>query len=164
MKRIVEYFRYLRLRMLKDRMPPQRVAAGWALGMFIGCTVPFGLQLILSVPLSFVLKVSKIGATLGTFVTNPLTIVFIYPVQILVGARLLGASLGPEEIRGYCERLVGVSLLSAEGWRTLAEIGGVILGGFFLGGFLLALVCTPLTYFGVRRFVESHRARRRRRT
>lgn len=143
-------------------MPAPRVAAGWALGMFIGCTIPFGLQLILAIPLSFALKVSKIGASLGTFITNPLTIVFIYPAQIWVGARLMGATLGSEEIQSYCTRLMSVSLFSADGWQTLAEIGGVILGGFFLGGFLLALVCTPLTYFGVLRLVEAHRARRAR--
>ncbi|MGN0854108.1 MAG: DUF2062 domain-containing protein [Kiritimatiellia bacterium] len=160
MKRLLEYFRYLKLKMLKDRLPPARVAAGWALGMFVGCTIPFGLQLIVSVPLSFALKVSKFGATLGTFITNPFTIVFIYPVQIWVGAYLLGSPLGCEEIRGYCERLTTVSLVSAEGWRTLMEIGGAVVGGFLLGGLLLALVCTPITYFGVKRLVETHRRRK----
>ena len=163
MSRLGSYFRYLRLRMLRDRMPPNRVAAGWAIGMFIGCTVPFGLQLIVSIPLSLATRTSKIGATLGTFITNPVTIFFIYPVQTWVGARLIGAPLDWADICGYCARLSTVSLFTAEGWRTLSEIGGVVLGGYFLGGLLLAAVCTPPTYFGVRHMIESHRARRARR-
>ena len=160
MSRLGSYFRYLRLRMLRDRMPPNRVAAGWAIGMFIGCTVPFGLQLIVSIPLSIATRTSKIGATLGTFITNPVTIFFIYPAQTWVGTHLLGSPLDWTEICAYCRRLSEVSLLSADGRATLAELGGTVLGGFFLGGLLLALVCTPLTYFGVKRRVERHRARR----
>lgn len=157
MKRLLAYFRYLRQKMLRDKLPPTRVAAGWALGMFVGCTIPFGLQLIVSVPLSFALKVSKFGATLGTFITNPVTIVFIYPAQIYVGSYLIGSPLGCEEICGYCGRLRTVSLFSAEGWHTLMEIGGAVVGGFLLGGLLLALVCTPITYFAVKGLVEAHR-------
>lgn len=163
MSRIGNYFRYLKLKMLRDRLPPNRVAAGWAIGMFIGCAVPFGLQLIVSIPLSFATRTSKIGATLGTFITNPVTIFFIYPAQTWIGARLLGSPLDWPEICAYCGRLSQVSLFTSEGWGVLAEIGGVVLGGFFLGGLLFACICTPPTYFGVKRMVERHRARRARR-
>ena len=81
MRSLRSYWQDLRARMLRDPMPPERVAAGWALGMFIGCTIPFGLQLVVSVPLSVLLRVSKIGATVGTLVTNPLSIVVLYPAQ-----------------------------------------------------------------------------------
>ena len=150
----------IKAQMLKDPLPPARVAAGWALGMFVGCFIPFGLQLVISVPLSFLLRVSKIGATVGTLVTNPVSIFFIYPVQIWVGSRLVGMPLTWEYIHDISIKLAQISLLRAEGWRVLSEIGGRVLGGFFAGGFLLALVCTPITYWTVQRIVLRYRQRR----
>ena len=71
-------------------MPANRVAAGWALGMFFGCVIPFGFQLILSIPTAIFFKISKIGATFGTLITNPVTIVFLYPLQCYLANRLIG--------------------------------------------------------------------------
>ena len=156
-------WRALREQMVRDPMSPERVAAGWALGMFIGCSIPFGLQLIVSVPLSFLLKVSKIGATVGTLITNPVSIFFIYPVQIWMGGRLIGHPFTWEYIHDVTAKLAHVSLLSADGWRTLSEISGRVLGGFFAGGLLFAFVCTPLTYWSVRRIIIKYRALRLRR-
>ena len=67
----------LRDKMVADPLPPDRVAAGWALGMFAGCAIPFGMQLVISVPLAILFKISKIGASVGTLITNPVTIFFI---------------------------------------------------------------------------------------
>ena len=78
MSRLGDYLRGLKEKMIKDPLPPTRVAAGWALGMFIGCSIPFGLQLICSIPTAFLLKGSKIGATFGTLITNHFTIFIIF--------------------------------------------------------------------------------------
>ena len=139
----------LRSRVLKDPLPPEDVAAGWALGMFVGCAVPFGLQLIVAVPLAMMMRVSKIGATLGTFVTNPVTIFFIYPAQTYVVNRLLfGGSLS-------FSRLMQVEWT----WTAVRRLGAEAMVSFFLGGFLLAVVLTPVTYFIVHNLVVRHRRR-----
>ena len=88
------YFRFIKRKIVHDPLPPESIAAGWALGMFVGCAVPFGLQLIISIPLAMMMRVSKLGATLATFITNPVTIFFIYPAQTYVVNKLLfGGSL-----------------------------------------------------------------------
>ena len=153
----------LKAQMVKDPLPPNRVAAGWALGMFVGCFIPFGLQLIVSVPLSFLLRVSKIGATVGTLVTNPVSIIFIYPAQIWVGSRLIGAPLTWSYIQDITIKLTKISLLTREGWMQLSEIGGLVLGSLLAGGLLLALVCTPIAFFAVKHIVVSYRSLRIRR-
>ena len=131
-------------------MSPDRVAAGWAIGMFTGCAVPFGFQLVVSVPLAILTRTSKIGATVATFVTNPVTIFFIYPAQTWVVYRVLfGAD--PQ--------------LPAEWtWEAVSHLAGRTIASFFMGGFLLALLLTPPTYVIVRRIVVAHReaAERRR--
>jgi len=142
---IVAYLRKLRDQMVRDPLPPEDVAAGWALGMFVGCAIPFGLQLVVSVPLAMMMRVSKIGATLGTLITNPLTIFFIYPAQtwavynVFFGGREMG-ELPTEWTR-----------------ETVMALSGPVIISFFLGGIFLALVLTPITYFAVKHIVIGYR-------
>ena len=157
----------LRARMLRERQPPSFVARGWAIGMFYGCTIPFGFQLILSIPTAIILKGSKVGATVGTFITNHFTIFFIYPAQCWAGNVVLKAFgrevVSVETIVSELGRVGSMSPLSGEFWSALGQLGGGVMASFFIGGFLLALVCTPLTYWGVLRSVEQRRARAERR-
>ena len=147
------YFRRLREKMVHDPLPPEDIAAGWALGVFVGCAVPFGLQLIISIPLAMMMRVSKIGATLGTFITNPVSIFFIYPAQTFVVNRLLfGGSLTYSKLAN-----------TEWTWAAVRRLGAEVMASFFLGGFLLAIVITPIAYFAVKRVVVRSRAWRAKR-
>lgn len=149
--RIRNYLTSLHDKMVREPLPPEDIAAGWALGMFVGCAIPFGLQLIVSIPLSIMMRVSKIGATLGTFITNPVTIFFIYPAQTYVVDHLL--------FRGT---LSFTSLLEMEWTReAVFKLGAEIIASFFLGGILLAIVMTPITYIAVKRLVIAYRGRKK---
>ena len=140
---------FLRRKILKEKLPPEDIAGGWALGMFIGCAIPFGLQLVIAIPLAMMMRVSKLGATLGTFITNPVTIFFIYPAQTWLVNRLL-----------FNGSLTYTKLAETEWcWKSVRALGGEIMASFFLGGFLLAAIMTPITYFFVKRLVVRHRAR-----
>ena len=145
---VIGYFRRLREKMVRDPLPPEDIAAGWALGVFVGCAIPFGLQLIISIPLAMMMRVSKIGATLGTFITNPVTIFFIYPAQtFVVNKFLFGGSL-------TYSRLANIEWT----WAAVRRLGAEAMASFFLGGFLLAIVLTPIAYFTVKRLVLRSRA------
>lgn len=148
---IRKYLAALHDKMVREPLPPEDIAAGWALGMFVGCAIPFGLQLIVSIPLSIMMRVSKIGATLGTFITNPVTIFFIYPAQTYVVDHLL--------FRGT---LSFTSLLEMEWTReAVLKLGAEIIASFFLGGILLAIIMTPITYIAVKRLVIAYRGRKK---
>ena len=149
------FFRLIRRKMVRDPLPPEDVAAGWALGMFVGCSVPFGLQLIVSVPLAMMMRVSKVGATVGTFITNPLTIWIIYPAQTMAMGWLLGRDFSWDYI---LKAMRGVAKNSD--WKTLLSLSGDVVVCFLLGGLALAIILTPITYFAVRTMVRSHRSRR----
>lgn len=139
-------------RIVREKQPPEFIARGWAIGMFIGCAVPFGFQLVLSVPLSIWLKGSRIGAVVGTFITNPFTILFIYPAQCWVADHLLmGGNLS-------YSRLAGVEW----DFNSVMALGAETFGAFILGGLLFAAVMTPITYIAVLQIVRGYRARRAR--
>ena len=148
MKSLKAYCRELREKVVHDPLPPEDVAAGWALGMFVGCAIPFGLQLVVSVPLALMMRVSKVGATAGTLITNPVTIFFTYPAQTwLVNRLLFDGSLS-------FDRLVEVEWT----WEAVRKLGAEAMASFFLGGFFLAIVLTPITYCVVKRLVIRYRA------
>ena len=153
MKSPAVYYRLLKRKIVRDPLPPEDIAAGWALGMFIGCSVPFGMQLVISIPLAMMMRVSKLGATLATFITNPVTIFFIYPAQTFLVNKLL-----------FQGSLTYSKLAETEWtWAAVRRLGAEVMASFFLGGFLLAIVLTPITYFAVKRIVVRSRARRARR-
>ena len=142
-----EYISELKRKMVRDPLPPEDVAAGWALGMFVGCAVPFGLQLLVSIPLALMMRVSKVGATLGTLITNPVTIFFIYPAQTWVMYNII---FGHRELK---------ELPTQWTWASVRALGTDVLVSFLLGGLALALILSPITYFAVKRFVIRHRAK-----
>ena len=131
--------------MVREPLPPEDIAGGWALGMFVGCAVPFGLQLLVSIPLAMMMRVSKIGATVGTLITNPVTIFFIYPAQTWIVYNLL-----------FGHREMG-ELPTEWTMKAVMALSGPVVISFFLGGLLLAFVLSPITYFAVKHIVIRHR-------
>ena len=148
MRSLGAYWSSLREKMVRDPLPPENVAAGWALGVFVGFAIPFGLQLVVSVPLALMMRVSKIGATVGTFVTNPATIVFISPAQTWVVYNLVFGNRDMGELPTEWSR------------RAVMSLSGPVIISFFLGGIALAMVFSPITYHIVKRIVVRHRRRK----
>ena len=152
--------KYLALcaKMMRETASPEYIARGWAIGMFYGCAIPFGFQLILSLPTAFLLRGSKIGASVGTLITNHFTIFLIYPVQCLIGNRLIGGNLSYRQIGDAMH-----SLINEQSYGKLFSLGHELVLSFFVGGALLAAVMTPLTYYAIKSFVERRRIRKERR-
>ena len=142
-------------KMVGEQASPTFIARGWAIGMFFGCSAPFGIQLMLSIPCAFIMRGSKIGATLGTFITNHFSIFIIYPLQTFGGAKLLGLGLSYEQIQNAM-----TDVIEKQSFETLFSLGADMALAFLAGGLVMALVFTPITYFGVKRMVEKHRAKK----
>lgn len=145
----------LYMKMVREKASPEYIARGWAIGMFYGCLIPFGFQLLCSVPTSFLLKGSKIGATVGTFFTNHFSIFIIYPLQCWVGNRIMRGHLTWDAAR---EIMRGV--LEKQNYDSLMALGWELVISFFIGGALLTAVMTPLTYWGVKKMVIVFRERK----
>ena len=145
-------------KIIREKATPEYVARGWAIGMFYGCFIPFGLQLVCSIPTAFILKGSKIGASVGTLLTNPVSIFFIYPVQCWVGSRLIGRNLSYTRVKESMYEVINHQGPWYESYQVLAREGLDIILSFFAGGALLTLIMTPVTYYFVLTLIKRYRA------
>jgi uncharacterized protein (DUF2062 family) len=144
------------LKIVREKASPEYIARGWSIGMFFGCLIPIGGQLICSIPAAFLLKGSKIGAVLGTFITNQITVFFIYPVQCYAGAKLIGLDLSYGDIKDKLKGIVNASDFS-EFVDAAKSLAGDLTIAFFVGGAVMAVVLTPITYYAVKKMVIGYR-------
>lgn len=141
--------------MARQEGTPESVAMGAALGLFVGFIMPVGGQLAVAIPLAFLLKANKALAIIGTMVTNPYTIVFIYPFQCWLGSLLLGSPLDFKELE-----LRFQGFLASPSWSGLTGLGSELLWPFLLGGAALALAFSVPAYYLARYAVRLRRRRK----
>ena len=70
--------RILLRRALHTADSPERTAAAFSLGLFLGFSPLIGLHTLLGLGLAFLLRLNRLAVLLGTFVLNPWTVVPIY--------------------------------------------------------------------------------------
>jgi uncharacterized protein (TIGR03546 family) len=75
---------------LKVKDTPHRIAIAFALGVFMGISPLLGLHTIGAFFIAWLLRLNRLVAIIGVYITNPWTIVPIYTFCIWVGARLTG--------------------------------------------------------------------------
>lgn len=75
---------------LKIKDTPHRIAMAFALGVFMGISPLLGLHTIGAFFIAWMLRLNRLVAIVGVYITNPWTIVPIYSFCIWVGARLTG--------------------------------------------------------------------------
>jgi uncharacterized protein (DUF2062 family) len=82
------------------------VAAGLAVGLFIGCTPTMGVQIIICGFVAFMLRVNIPVALLGTLISNPVTAPILYPLQYKLGVWLVGVP-DAQDLVGFSGTLRG---------------------------------------------------------
>ncbi|MEZ4484243.1 MAG: DUF2062 domain-containing protein [Syntrophotaleaceae bacterium] len=110
----------------------QRHCQGFALGIFIGMTPTFGMQMVIAVFLAMILEENKIAAAVGVWITNPLTAPFIYALEYESGRLLLGLDYAhlPNELT--------FSALKSLGWEVMLPMSA--------GSLLYGLVSSIIAY------------------
>ncbi len=187
--RIARTSKYFYLRFLRLGGSPEEVSRGVAIGLFVGLLAPIGLQTIIVLPAAFLIKAKKIPALAFTWLTNPYTIIFIYPVQCYLGSLVYGKALSFDTIQEIFKTFFEhFSDKPAELWRiteifkdtfllsylassleqaqgsidALINLGGDIFIPFLIGGCALGLVFGIVGYFASYGLITSHRAKRQR--
>ncbi len=127
------------VRFVRLRGQPEEVAKGIALGIFIGMTPTFGLQMIIAVFLAFLLRENRLAAVLGVWVTNPVTAPVIYAIEYEVGRILLG--------------IPRVSRPLEFSFGEFASMGYEVVAPLWVGGLVAGVMCASLAYLVTLRLV-----------
>ena len=124
MKKIKYHFQGWASRFEQLPGDPHYIAMGMAVGVFISVTPTIPFHSVLAIALAFILRGSKIAAAIGVWLSNPVTMPFIYLGSYKVGMFLLGnsATLDAENQSGLQLLKLGVDVTYA------MTIGAAILG------------------------------------
>jgi uncharacterized protein (DUF2062 family) len=132
---------YLRILRIDD--PPERIARGAAIGVAMGVLPTFGLGIILSLAIAFVLKANKAASVLGSFIMNPVTSPFFWTASLLAGSLLTGNDYSTIYAK-----------VRENGFLTSAGEASVV---FMAGNIVITTVTTVASYYIVRNAVVKHR-------
>lgn len=134
-------------KMLRLKSSPHDIALGLALGVFIGLLPIIPFQSVTVLVLALALRCSKLAALLGTLVSNPLNIPFLYFIMHRLGRVFLPDWRGP-----YNPEHLTITDLLQTGWH--------VFGTMLLGGVIIGIPSAITTYFLARYLTRLHHARR----
>lgn len=135
---------YLRILRLDD--PPERIAAGAAIGVLMGVLPTFGLGGFLAFAFAFVFKANKAAAVIASAVVNPLTSPFFWTASIVIGSLITGND--------------SATMLAKFKGEEFLTFAGEVSMVYMAGNALISIVFTAATYFLTKGVITRHRARK----
>ena len=147
------------LKVIQQEGSPTCIARGVALGLAAGLIIPIGFQTLIVVFLAFLLRANKVLSWTFTCITNPATVLLIYPIQCYVGSFIL---LNPIKISDLSNKFNHVVQAenAADMWRQFLAVGNDIMLSFFVGGLFFALLIAPPGYFISYRLASYYQKRK----
>lgn len=143
---------YIYMKLVRQSGAPDYIARGVAIGFMVGMVVPISLQTFVAIPLAFALKAAKIPAFACTWVTNPISVIFIYPIQCWIGSYLIGSPLTLQKSEQMLENVVHNFT-----WDAFSSLGWQIVVSFFAGGILFGAILAVPGYFISLYWVKKYR-------
>jgi uncharacterized protein (DUF2062 family) len=145
--RVGRTIRFAYLKTLRIKAPPHSIGLGMAIGVFVGCLPLIPFQTVIAVSLAFFFRCSKITAALGTWVTNPANVVFVYYFLYRIGRLIV-----PGEALGFDPKHLTLSEMFASGWHLVMIMS--------VGGLVIGIPAAILTYFLTVRLIRVYHKRR----
>ena len=156
-------FRQMYRKLLQLDDTPHSIALGASLGMFITFTPTVGIQVLIVLILSMVVRFNRFAAIVLIYLSNPVTIIPIYYADYVIGLFVQGESgLSLEEFVLLWDQSVitagevgfwGATQVLFKSLGTDVIIP-MFIGGGVLGGFV-GVVTYPLTLSWVQRYREG---------
>jgi len=126
-------FRYWYLRIIRLKSSPESIALGLAVGVLVGFWPIIPFQTVVAIAFAFVVRGNKIAAALGTWVSNPLNVPFLYYLFYQIGKLFW-------PVQAQLDR-------SHLDMHSLIQSGWDIFVAMCLGGTILGVPAAILTYF-----------------
>ena len=135
---------------------PQRTAAAYALGVFIGFSPFLGLHTVLGLVLAFALSLNRVAVLIGVYSNLPWILVPYYTLTTWLGASILRLDVPP----GVVEKLIeGLEHRSWGEFRTAVMTLKPFVWAFTLGSSLGAGVLALIAYRVAFVTITTHRKR-----
>jgi uncharacterized protein (DUF2062 family) len=145
LRRLLEAFLHL------DDTPP-RIAAAFAVGVYLAFHPLFGLHTLMALGIAFAFRLSRAAVLVGIYVNNPWTIAPMYLAGTTLGCWILGVPLdGLSDIQW--------DLDNRAFYRLLLVSLRPYLWPYVVGNTILGIVCGSLA-FVIMRWILERRARR----
>jgi uncharacterized protein len=139
--------KYYFLKFIRLKGDPKSLAAGAAIGVFVGLTPTIPLHTVALMALTIVTRTSLIAAvTTSWLVCNPLTYAPIYYFSLVIGNAITPYNLSWEKIKGILDLLMTHTGLGPS-FQALANLGLEAIIVMFVGGCILALPFTIVSYY-----------------
>jgi uncharacterized protein (DUF2062 family) len=138
---------------------PERTAAAFALGVFLGFSPFLGLHTLLAILLAFLFDLNRIAVLIGVYANLPWIIAGYYAGTTMIGAAILRTRMPP----GFRERLGELfqsSALHGEFWRELGHLLWPLFWPYMVGSLLGAAVLAAIAYPVALAFVTERRRRK----
>ena len=140
--------RYLYHRFIRLHGSAEAIAWGAAVGFFVAMSPTMGFQTCLAVPVAAFFKINKVAAAATVWLTNPVTAPFVYGLNYMIGAKLLGYPLN-------------AVFFSSPSWETFWHGSAEVLLCLIVGGTLSGLVVGLAGYFVTLWMVRTAREKTR---
>ncbi|MQA30238.1 MAG: DUF2062 domain-containing protein [Luteitalea sp.] len=138
---------------------PQRTAAAFALGVFLGFSPFLGFHTLLGVLLAFLFNLNRVAVLLGVYSNLPWIIAAYYAFTTMIGAAILRTRLPP----GFGERLremFQLSTLHGDFWQELGRLLWPLFWPYMVGSLLGSVALAGIAYPLALAFVRRRRRRR----
>ena len=124
---------------------PERTAAAYALGVFLGFSPFLGLHTIVAVILAFVLNLNRVAVLMGVYSNLPWIIAGYYAFTTMMGAFILRVT-PPPDLRERLGDLFHQSISSSSFWHEVVRLLRPLLWPYMLGSLIGAAVLAALAF------------------
>ena len=124
---------------------PRKIAAAFALGVFLSFSPFLGLQVAAGLGLSIALRLNRAAVLVGLCTNLPWVMVPWYALTTAAGAAMLRVPLGTD-VSARIQELFALPVYRAAFWEGAAEIAGPLLSSFLVGSTLGAMIVAAIAY------------------
>jgi uncharacterized protein (DUF2062 family) len=135
---------------------PERTAAAFALGVFIGFSPFLGLHTLIGIALALLLNLNRVAVLLGVYSNLPWIIAQYYAFATMAGAFITRTKL-PPDLPERLGELFQLSFLGGQFWHDLIRILEPLLWPYAVGSIIGAAILAAIAYPLALAFVRSRR-------
>ncbi|BAQ63614.1 DUF2062 domain-containing protein [Geminocystis sp. NIES-3709] len=136
LRSIKRYWQYYRLRLLRLKEHPHKIARGFAAGVFAGCFPFIGLQFVMAIIFALLIRGNKFTAILGTWISNPFTSVPLFLFNFQVGKLVLSLFINNSDLH-----------FNWDSFAEVKDLGTEIIVTLLFGSLLVGLCFSSIAYY-----------------